>query len=41
MMVACNQYNVQMIRGSRQGAACHMAAAASRGILYGNITVSL
>ena len=41
MMVACNQHNVQMIRGSRQGAARHMAAAASRGILYGNITVSL
>ena len=38
MRVACSKHNVQM---NSLNAVCHMAAAASRGILYGNITVSL
>ena len=41
MRVACSKHNVQMNRGTSLNAVCHMAAAASRGILYGNITVSL
>ena len=42
MTVAWNKYSVQMIRGrGRLNALCHMAAAVGRGMLYGNITVSL